>query len=301
LGILGAKHDGKLAVKRVVFIGDHKQLPAVVKQSTEESHVDHPLLHEAQLTNCRESLFERMIKHYSKDEHITYTLHRQGRMHHDIALFPNTVFYHGMLTEATPEQCAPLDNTTNLDNSRFHIASSLFSHRVAFINVSTKIENTSSDKVNLAEASLIADIAITTYQRDKKGFCPQHTLGIIVPYRNQITAVRQAIAKHNITPLNDITIDTVERYQGSQRDIIIYGFTAHSASQLDFLTEQTFMEGDTLIDRKLNVVMTRARQHLFMVGNSTLLSTNKLFARLIDFVDRHDGIIDSKPSVQGES
>lgn len=292
LGILGAKHDGQLAVKRVVFTGDHKQLPAVVKQSAEESHVSHPLLHEAQLTNCRESLFERLIKHYGKDEHITYTLHRQGRMHHDIALFPNTAFYHGILTEATPEQCASLDNIANTDTSASHIASSLFEHRVAFLNVITKKEDTPSDKVNLAEASLIADIAVATYQRNKEQFCPHCTLGIIVPYRNQITAVRQAIAKHDITPLNDITIDTVERYQGSQREVIIYGFTAHSMPQLDFLTEQTFMEGNTIIDRKLNVVMTRARQHLFMVGNATLLRNNNLFAQLIDFVCKYDGMIE---------
>lgn len=303
LGILGAKHDGELAIKRFVFIGDHKQLPAVVKQSVEESRVDHPLLHKAQLTNCRESLFERMIKHYSNDERITYTLHRQGRMHRDIALFPNTAFYHGKLTEATPEQCAPLDNPENRSNPRHSensdIASSIFAHRVAFVDIIAKGKDTPSDKVNLSEATLIADIAIATYHRYKELFCPQRTLGIIVPYRNQITAVRQAIAKHDIALLNDITIDTVERYQGSQREVIIYGFTAHTTPQLDFLAEQTFVEGDITIDRKLNVVMTRARQHLFMVGNATLLGTNKLFAQLIDFVDKRKGLITS--SAQKES
>lgn len=294
LGILGARHKEELAVKRFVFIGDHKQLPAVVKQSTEESRVDHPLLHKAKLTNCRESLFERMIKHYSNDERITYTLHRQGRMHRDIALFPNTAFYHGMLTEATPEQCAPLDNSENYGNSKkFDTASLLFAHRVAFVDIIAKEEDTPSDKVNLAEAKLIADIAVATYQRNKEQFCPQRTLGIIVPYRNQITAIRQAIAKHGIPPLDDITIDTVERYQGSQREVIIYGFTAHTTPQLDFLVEQTFVEGDTTIDRKLNVVMTRARQHLFMAGNTTLLGTNRLFAQLIDFVDKRNGMFRS--------
>ena len=294
LGILGARHKEELAVKRFVFIGDHKQLPAVVKQSTEESRVDHPLLHKAKLTNCRESLFERMIKHYSNDERITYTLHRQGRMHRDIALFPNTAFYHGMLTEATPEQCAPLDNSENYGNSKkFDTASSLFAHRVAFVDIIAKEEDTPSDKVNLAEAKLIADIAVATYQRNKEQFCPQRTLGIIVPYRNQITAIRQAIAKHGIPPLDDITIDTVERYQGSQREVIIYGFTAHTTPQLDFLVEQTFVEEDTTIDRKLNVVMTRARQHLFMAGNTTLLGTNRLFAQLIDFVDKRNGMFRS--------
>ena len=65
----------------------------------------------------------------------------------------------------------------------------------------------------------------------------------------------------------------------------------YHTSQLEFLTEQTFMEGNIPIDRKLNVAMTRARQHLFMVGDATLLRTNRLFANLLDFVHSKGGFI----------
>ena len=308
LGILGAMRKGRSAVERFVFIGDHKQLPAVVKQSAEESHVADPMLHEALLTDCRESLFERMIKRYGTDERFTYMLHRQGRMHRDIAQFPNTAFYCGQLTEATPEQRAPL---AHIDEQNLHvvchsslrsesqsitpfatngIAWSLFTHRVAFIDIANT-EAAPADKVNLAEATLIAAIAANTYYIYREGFDPHRTLGIIVPYRNQIAAVRRAIGAYGIDTLSDITIDTVERYQGSQRDVIIYGFTVHHTTQLDFLTEQTFVEGDATIDRKLNVVMTRAHQHLFMAGNAALLRTNPLFARLLDFVNDRGALI----------
>ncbi len=300
LGILGAMHGGQPAIGRFVFIGDHKQLPAVVKQSAEESHVTDTLLHEALLTNCRESLFERMIKRYGTDERFTYMLHRQGRMHRDIAQFPNSAFYRGQLTEATPEQCAPLESLRKEEGHHpdgiFHLSTfnfqleTLFAHRVAFIDIPTP-DATPTDKVNLAEAALIAAIAANTYYIYKENFNPHRTLGIIVPYRNQIAAVRRAIGVYGIDALADITIDTVERYQGSQRDVIIYGFTVHHPMQLDFLTEQTFVEGDATIDRKLNVVMTRARQHLFMVGNATLLRTTPLFARLLDFVNDRGALI----------
>lgn len=300
LGILGAMHRGQPAIGRFVFIGDHKQLPAVVKQSAEESRVTDPLLHEALLTNCRESLFERMIKRYGTNERFTYMLHRQGRMHRDIALFPNSAFYRGQLTEATPEQCAPLESLRKEEEHHpdgiFHLSTfnfqleTLFAHRVAFIDLPAP-DATPTDKVNPAEAALIAAIAANTYYIYKENFNPHRTLGIIVPYRNQIAAVRRAIGAYGIDALTDITIDTVERYQGSQRDVIIYGFTVHHPTQLDFLTEQTFVEDDATIDRKLNVVMTRARQHLFMVGNATLLRTNPLFARLLDFVDDKGALI----------
>ena len=327
LGILGAMHKGRSAVERFVFIGDHKQLPAVVKQPTEESRVTDPLLHKALLTDCRESLFERMIKRYGTDEHITHMLHRQGRMHRDIAEFPNAAFYRGLLTEATPEQCAPLETLrerrayrpdgnfrnfvsevrllsqrnckqacislagTNFQLSSFNFQlENLFVHRVAFIDIADP-EATPTDKVNLAEAALIAALAANTYYIYKETFDPHRTLGIIVPYRNQIAAVRRAIGAYGIDALADITIDTVERYQGSQRDVIIYGFTVHHATQLDFLTEQTFTEDDATIDRKLNVMMTRARRHLFMAGNAALLRTNPLFARLLDFVSEKGALI----------
>lgn len=285
LGILSATHAGRQAVERFILIGDHKQLPAVVKQSVKESHVDEPLLHEALLTDCRESLFERMIKRYGSDPRVTYMLHRQGRMHHDIALFPNTAFYHGMLTEVTPEQCAPLYNEREVQNN---FMTSLFAHRVAFLDIPSP-SSTRSDKVNIAEAIAIADMAIATYKQYEQNFDSHRTLGIIVPYRIQIAAIRRAIAKHGIHALNDITIDTVERYQGSQRDVIIYGFTIHHPEQLDFLTEQTLIEEGISIDRKLNVVMTRARQHLFMTGNATLIANNPLFARLVNFINTRNG------------
>lgn len=286
LGIFGAMYHDRLAVERFVFIGDHKQLPAVVKQSIEESRVDSPLLHEALLTDCRESLFERMIKRYGTDEHVTYMLYRQGRMHRDIAAFPNVAFYHGHLVEVSAEQSAPLHSVV----PDAHRMSSIFAHRVAFIDVPST-SATASDKVNTAEALLIAEIAVATYQKYKENFSAQCTLGIIVPYRNQIAAVRRAIGSHGILSLNDITIDTVERYQGSQRDVIIYGFTAQHPAQLDFLVEQTFVEDNAVIDRKLNVVMTRARQHLFMAGNATLLGVNPLFARLLTFVRSKGGLL----------
>lgn len=285
MGILGAMFHGRLAVQRFVFIGDHKQLPAVVKQSSQESRVDSPLLHEALLTDCRESFFERMIKRYGTDEHVTCMLCRQGRMHRDIASFPNTAFYHGHLTEVTAEQSAPIQGVA----FDAHHMSSLFAHRVAFVDVPST-SAVASDKVNAAEAVLIADIAVATYYRYKENFSSQSTLGVIVPYRNQIAAVRRAIGAHGILQLNDITIDTVERYQGSQRDVIIYGFTAQHPAQLDFLVEQTFVEDNAVIDRKLNVVMTRARQHLFMVGNATLLGVNPLFARLLTFIRAKGGL-----------
>lgn len=276
VGILSAVHDGAPSVGRVVMIGDHKQLPAVVAQSGEESAVDEPLLREIGLRDCRLSLFERLLSRYADDPGVTYMLTRQGRMHRDIADFPNRMFYGGRLqTVPLPHQeaCLPApapdaDPLTRLLQTR----------RVFFLHCPAP-KDSPSDKVNQAEADIIAGLAERIYALEDN-FDAETTLGIIVPYRNQIATIRGTIGRLGIPALDGITIDTVERYQGSQRRYIIYGFTVQRHYQLKFLSANTFVEDGMLIDRKLNVAMTRAQEHLIMVGNTALLDLNPLFRNL---------------------
>jgi superfamily I DNA and/or RNA helicase len=99
IGLLSAHTNGVPAIKKIVLIGDHKQLPAVVQQTEDVSRVQDVLLNEIYLTDCRLSLFERLLKRYARDESVTYMLRKQGRMHHDIAIFPNFAFYNNQLEE----------------------------------------------------------------------------------------------------------------------------------------------------------------------------------------------------------
>ena len=106
-------------------------------------------------------------------------------------------------------------------------------------------------------------------------------MGVIVPYRIEIGRIRHEIERLHIPELLDISIDTVERYQGSQRDVIIYDFAVDDDSQLQFLTATCFEDGGNIIDRKLNVAMTRARKQLLMTGKENILRRNAIFAALI--------------------
>jgi len=138
----------------------------------------------------------------------------------------------------------------------------------------------SSVKSNPDEARLVADIVKRIQRFYGESFNPDTTLGIIVPYRNQIAAIREALSMSDFH--FPISIDTVERYQGSQRDVIIYSFTISRLYQLDFLTANTFIESGETIDRKLNVALTRARCQTIMVGNPDILCHNPLFRQLVD-------------------
>ena len=82
----------------------------------------------------------------------------------------------------------------------------------------------------------------------------------------------------------------MERYQGSQRDVIIYDFAISHRYQLDFLTATTFTDDDgQLIDRKLNVALTRARRQMIIVGRPDLLSRVPLFRQLMQDSDAKKG------------
>ena len=278
LGLLSAQKNGVPSIAKIVMIGDHKQLPAVVQQTQTESEVSVPRLRAIGLTDCRRSLFERLLERYRLNPQVVYLLTRQGRMHQDIARFPNRAFYGGHL-QVVPlphqqrELTGPAAYSDPLDNA-------LFGRRVAFIHVDAP-ENSPSDKVNLNEAQLIATMVVKVYHHLGDTFTSSDSIGVIVPYRNQISAIRNIIASYGIADLDDITIDTVERYQGSQRDFIIYGFTIQRYYQLSFLTDSCFMEDGKVIDRKLNVAMTRAREHLVMVGNGPLLRNHAVYAEMM--------------------
>lgn len=86
-----------------------------------------------------------------------------------------------------------------------------------------------------------------------------------------------------IPSLNRISVDTVERYQGSEREVIIYSFSVNEAAQLQWLPNVVEDDGVS-IDRKLNVALTRARRRMYIIGVPAILRQNAIYARLIDAV-----------------
>ena len=249
------------SIDRFILIGDHKQLPAVVAQPD-----DDPRLH-----SCRLSLFERLLRQEREAGRKEFVgiLQRQGRMHPDIAAFPNEFFYQQEQLQPVP---CPHQLETGLDYlepSEDALDEQLKQHRVLFLPADD-------------EASLVADVLRRLYRQiGTKRFDAARSIGVIVTYRHQIALIRREIAKLGVPQLEEISIDTVERYQGSQRDVIIYSTGVQDHDGLDFLTANCFQEDGHTIDRKLNVALTRARKQLILTGNAALLKQNKIFSVLI--------------------
>ncbi|WP_294477848.1 DEAD/DEAH box helicase [uncultured Bacteroides sp.] len=282
LGILCARgEDARNAIDKFILIGDHKQLPAVVLQNTEQSAVYDEALLSIGLTNLKDSLFERFYRNCVRRSAVSSANHsslianrsydmlcRQGRMHPEVALFANHAFYGGRLIPVgLPHQMECSDDIC----------------RLAFYpSLPEKAGGTA--KINHSEARIVADLAARIYEEHQADFDEARTLGIITPYRSQIALIKNEIETLGIPSLNRILVDTVERFQGSERDVIIYSCCINSYYQLRFVSNLTEEDG-VLIDRKLNVALTRARKQMFVTGVSKFLKSNPLYESLLKLID----------------
>ncbi|MEZ4960561.1 MAG: AAA domain-containing protein [Saprospiraceae bacterium] len=274
--------------EQFILIGDHKQLPAVVVQDHSASVVEDEKLQAIGLQNLRNSFFERLYRRCCEQGwHWAYDhLSHQGRMHEDIMRFPGEQFYEGKLRIlpaailVSKKQSAPLP--FHQVDAQIGWQKKVLERRLVFLP--TPIDwRSPSRKTNRHEAELLAEL-VKLFQHH---YAPneqlstnnhQQSIGIITPYRAQIAQIQEVFQQANID-CGELTIDTVERYQGGARDIILISLCTNVASQMDSLVSLS-EEG---VDRKLNVALTRAREHVVVLGNEELLAQNEVYRKLIDF------------------
>ncbi|MFZ1705104.1 MAG: AAA domain-containing protein [Saprospiraceae bacterium] len=263
-------------MKRWILIGDHKQLPAVVRQDKKNTIIHNKILNDVGILDTSYSLFDRLF-HQCKTSKWTFAygiLAQQGRMHKSLQEFVDVHFY-----EKNLKPLPGMDRLVSVfykENEKG--ISSFLENRRIYINTPKQISGYS--KINVHESlvcvSLIKEIE-QLYIRYNKSFS-EHSIGIITPFRAQIAQIKIDLQQSLPHLANVISIDTVERYQGGARDIIIYSVCANNYNHLQRISNLNH-DG---VDRKLNVSLTRAREQFIMVGNLDLLSTQPLYKSWID-------------------
>ena len=263
---------------RFVLVGDHRQLPAVVVQPRSMSKTGDKLLHSIGLYDLSNSLFERLLDRAVNSgwDWAYAMLDEQGRMHEDIMRFANENFY-GSKLKVIPA-LKELKGKRNL-NYTGTLQKILVEERMLFVPSQIN-ESMVLSKVNPSEAvktALLVEQILDIYKNNNLQI-KEDTIGIITTFRAQIARIRHELEKRGIDP-GKITIDTVERYQGSARDIIIFSMSVNSVNRL----ENIVSIDQSGIDRKLNVVVTRARQQFIILGNKDIISSNPLYSKLITY------------------
>lgn len=279
---------------RVLLIGDHRQLPAVVAQSPEDTRTDDPLLTDIGLRDLSTSLFERLfLRAQEKQWHHAYAmLTYQGRMHHSIMAFPSRHFYDDQL-QILPDgiahrltQEAPLQ--LQLPAEADETLALLAGQRLVFYPTPT--DRSSTDyKTNRHEAELLVRLVqfYESLYRVNGEPLADRDIGIITPYRAQIALIRSHLAGAGLDP-DHYTVDTVERYQGGARRIILLSLCTNAPHQVQTLSRLS-QEG---VDRKLNVAMTRAREHLVILGHPGLLEQQPVYHKLIEHCRNTGGYVE---------
>ncbi|TVQ45775.1 MAG: hypothetical protein EA362_08340 [Saprospirales bacterium] len=265
---------------RTILIGDHCQLPAIVTQYENESKINDIQLKDLGMEQLSDSLFERLFRLCLRNgaDHAFDKLSYQGRMHRDICDFVSHQFYKGKL------QCLNSDipNSERLrgDLSDFYPAqlpNFLRSNRKIFLDQAAEGLPL---KTHEEEAESAVQLIKTIVEKSalKPENLSENLIGIICPYRAQIALIKSKLENWHPVVASKITVDTVERYQGGARDIIILSLCINHPSQLNTLINAN-REG---LDRKLNVALTRAREQLIILGNKEILSSNPTYQQLIE-------------------
>jgi ATP-dependent RNA/DNA helicase IGHMBP2 len=246
------------AAERVVFAGDHCQLPPTVKSQ------------DAAKAGYAISLFEKCIQRHPE---AACMLRTQYRMHAQIMGFSNRMFYHNGLE--AHESVA--DHRLGDNPEKPLLYRPLEFLDTAGCGYEEKLNQETMSLSNPGEADILfAHLKnLSEELRAQKGW---PTLGIISPYKDQVVLLKekleQAPIHHGWRPF--ITVDTVDGFQGQERDIIYISLVrSNTEGGIGFL-------GDT---RRMNVAMTRARKKLVLAGDSGTLGKHPFYSAFLDYVD----------------
>lgn len=261
--------NGFLAVvPKFIMIGDTNQLPAITNQ---EKFLDYNI--------DTFFIFERLLKNARLNNSIAPIgyLRHQGRLHKKIQELANYLTYSESLYTIAKHQLS--DGKAEYLNNFEH---PWFSDRIVFVETPADIDI----KSNKYEAELISRF-LEDYFRYLGSDIPFHRIGVIAPFRRQCNLIRNMLPP---TIAAKVTIDTVERFQGSERDIIIYSFSLNHKVMLDKISSVSQIDGK-IIDRKFNVATTRAKDYLIMLGNPEILSKSEYYSKVLDWIDQNGKII----------
>jgi DNA replication ATP-dependent helicase Dna2 len=222
---------------RFVLVGDHEQLPPVVRAEND----------------LQTSLFERLV---DQSPEAGVMLDRQYRMSQRIQAFSSREFYDGALKPASGAVAGRHLRDIGVDTDALPAD---VRNPVSFVDPDGRREG----NTNPREADRVADIVASF----REAGVDAEDIGVIAPFRAQVAEIGRR---------TDVTVDTVDRFQGSSEEVIVVSFVATGD-----------LDGPIFEDyRRVNVALTRAKRALVLVGDADALGSEPFYARLLDWARR---------------
>ncbi len=240
---------------RVIFAGDHQQLPPTIKSL--------PALR----GGLGKTLMERVVE--NKPEVVTL-LTVQYRMNEEIMRFSSDWFYHGKV-ESAPQ--IKYRGILDYDTPMMWVDTSDLGVREQFVG-----EN--FGRINKAEAELTLKTLQEYFSKIGKTRIMEEQIdvGVISPYRAQVQYLRSLVKKRDFfKPYRHlITINTVDGFQGQERDVILISLVrSNDEGQIGFLRDL----------RRMNVAITRARMKLIIMGDKNTMTRHPFYRKLYEYVE----------------
>jgi DNA replication ATP-dependent helicase Dna2 len=244
---------------RFVLVGDHQQLPPVVRTDGEapasENTSGEERSDDLRVNDLSTSLFERLIENHPE---AGVMLDRQYRMSQRIQAFSSREFYDGELRPASGEVAA--QRLGDLPGATTDgLADDLHGNGgVSFVDPGGHTDG----NTNPVEAERVAEVVSEFLAA---GVEPAE-IGVIAPFRAQVAEIGRRVAE-------GVTVDTVDRFQGSSKEVIVVSFVATGDLESPIFEDH----------RRVNVALTRAKKSLVLVGDEQALRSEDFYSRMVDW------------------
>ncbi len=224
---------GMLRAQRWLFFGDHQQLPPVVATAAADRGV-------------AVSIFELLHARYG-----SHLLDLTYRMNDGVCRVVSESFYGGRLQPAptAAHRRMPFRPGGRLDEV---LDPNL---PVVWLRIDHRQPGSRSQEEANATADVVEDLI------RQHGVAPAE-IAVIAPFRAQVRLLRSAIQHKALTGSDDLVVDTVERIQGQEREVVVVSLTAGDAA------ESKGRGAFHLSLNRLNVALSRARTKAILVASS---------------------------------
>ncbi|RRB06896.1 AAA domain-containing protein [Larkinella rosea] len=245
-----------LKAQKLVLAGDHCQLAPTIKSA------------EAARKGLSTTLLEKCVLLHPEAVSL---LDEQYRMHERIMGYSSKVFYGSQLkahASVATHELFPGDRALHFIDT-------------AGCGFEEKLEGTSS--TNPEEASLLIKHLTQVVTELRPYYSPSDfpTIAVISPYKQQLAVLNeQLLHAPDLQPyLPKISVNTIDSFQGQERDIVYISMTrSNDQQEIGFLADI----------RRMNVAMTRARKKLVVVGDSATLASLPFYADFITYAEQHN-------------
>ena len=251
-----------LKCNRVIFSGDHFQLPPVVKS----------------IKAKQEGLDKTMLDRCTKIDTISTLLNRQYRMHQHIMQFSNAYFYNNEL-----EADATVKDTLlslNEDIDILHIPVELIDTAGCSFDEIQNPETLSLS--NKGEADLVfkhLELLLQKYQY--AGETTKLDIGIISPYKEQRELLKESLLTFDYSNylVNELDVKTIDGFQGEERDVIYISLVrSNPNSEIGFLSDI----------RRMNVALTRAKKKLVVIMDTATIGNHPFYKSFIEYCEKNN-------------